>query len=226
MKDGGDHEVAKVPGTGGSLTALPIIETQAGDVSAYIPTNVISITDGRSSSRATFFSGASAPPSTSASRCRASAATRRPPHEGDRRRRFLRLTLAQYREMAAFAQFASDLDKASQDQPSAASASSRSSKQGQYVPLGVEFQIAILYAANRGKLDKYAVKDLGRYEQELYGFLREARRPAEGDRQPETKPGKKDGLPFHEGLDKALDAFDAQFKCEPTGSGSALNAPR
>ena len=71
--------------------------------------------------------------------------------------------------------------------------------------LGVEFQIAILYAANRGKLDKYAVKDLGRYESELYAFLRERHGELLKElASPKTKPGKKDGGPFHEGLEKAL----------------------
>ncbi len=212
MKDGGDHEVAKVPGTGGSLTALPIIETQAGDVSAYIPTNVISITDGQIFLESDlFFSGVRPAINVGISVSRVGGNAQTPFMKAIAGT--LRLTLAQYREMAAFAQFASDLDKASQDQLKRGERLVEILKQGQYVPLGVEYQIAILYAANRGKLDKYAVKDLGRYEQELYAFLREKH----GDLlkeigSPKTKPGKKDGLPFHEGLDKALDAFDAQFK--------------
>jgi F-type H+-transporting ATPase subunit alpha len=212
MQGGGDHEVAKVPGTGGSLTALPIIETQAGDVSAYIPTNVISITDGQIFLESDlFYSGVRPAINVGISVSRVGGNAQIPFMKAIAGT--LRLTLAQYREMAAFAQFASDLDKASQDQLKRGERLVEILKQGQYVPLGVEYQIAILYAANSGKLDKYAVKDLGRYEQELNAFLRDKHADLLKElASPKTKPGKKNGQPFHEGLDKALDAFDATFK--------------
>jgi F-type H+-transporting ATPase subunit alpha len=212
MQGGGDHEVAKVPGTGGSLTALPIIETQAGDVSAYIPTNVISITDGQIFLESDlFYSGVRPAINVGISVSRVGGNAQIPFMKAIAGT--LRLTLAQYREMAAFAQFASDLDKASQDQLKRGERLVEILKQGQYVPLGVEYQIAILYAANSGKLDKYAVKDLGRYEQELNAFLRDKHADLLKElASPKTKPGKKNGQPFHEGLEKALDAFDATFK--------------
>jgi F-type H+-transporting ATPase subunit alpha len=134
---------------GGSLTALPIIETQAGDLSAYIPTNVISITDGRSSSRATCSTRACVPRSTSATRSRASAARRRSRRCG-RWPGSLRLDLAQYRELAAFAQFGSDLDKATQAQLNRGRRSSRSSSSRSISRSGVEKQVVIVYAATKG----------------------------------------------------------------------------
>jgi F-type H+-transporting ATPase subunit alpha len=212
MKDADAHELVKVPGTGGSLTALPVIETQAGDVSAYIPTNVISITDGQIFLESDlFYSGVRPAINVGISVSRVGGNAQIPFMKAIAGT--LRLTLAQYREMAAFAQFASDLDKASQDQLKRGERLVEILKQGQYVPLGVEYQIAIIYAANRGKLDKYPVKDLARYEQELYVFLREKHGELLKElANPKTKPGKKDGQPYHEGLEKALDAFDAQFK--------------
>jgi F-type H+-transporting ATPase subunit alpha len=135
---------------GGSLTALPIIETQAGDLSAYIPTNVISITVGNSVSRV----GGSA--QIRAMRQVAGS---------------LRLDLAQYRELAAFAQFGSDLDKATQAQLNRGRRLVEILKQPQYQPLPVEKQVAIIYAATKGYLDPVSVEDVRRYEEELYRFL-------------------------------------------------------
>jgi F-type H+-transporting ATPase subunit alpha len=208
-KDG--LELKKVPGTGGSLTALPIIETQAGDVSAYIPTNVISITDGQIFLESDLFYSGIRPAinvGISVSRVggnaqisfmKAIAGT-------------LRLTLAQYREMAAFSQFASDLDKATQAQLARGERLTEILKQGQYAPLGVEYQIAIIYAANRGHLDKYAVKSLGKYERELSAFL-EAKYGdvMKGIRDQKIKTSKKDGQPYCEELEKAFAEFGATF---------------
>ncbi len=214
MTDKDSHELKKVPGTGGSLTALPIIETQAGDVSAYIPTNVISITDGQIFLESDlFYSGVRPAINVGISVSRVGGNAQIPFMKAIAGT--LRLTLAQYREMAAFAQFASDLDKASQDQLKRGERLVEILKQNQYVPLGVEYQIAIVYSATRGFLDKYAVKDLGRYEKELYAFL-DAKHGAllKEVASPKTKPGKKDGGPYHEGLEKALEAFDQTFSTQ------------
>ncbi len=206
-----DHDLVKIPGTGGSLTALPIIETQAGDVSAYIPTNVISITDGQIFLESDlFFSGVRPAINVGISVSRVGGNAQIPFMKAIAGT--LRLTLAQYREMAAFAQFASDLDKASQQQLARGERLVEILKQNQYVPLGVEYQIAIIYAANRGFLDRYEVKQLAAYERELYAFLK----AKHGDllatlASPKTKPGKKDGGPYHEGLELALQSFAETF---------------
>jgi F-type H+/Na+-transporting ATPase subunit alpha len=214
MSDKDAHELKKVPGTGGSLTALPIIETQAGDVSAYIPTNVISITDGQIFLESDlFFSGVRPAINVGISVSRVGGNAQTPFMKAIAGT--LRLTLAQYREMAAFAQFASDLDKASQDQLKRGERLVEILKQNQYVPLGVEYQIAIIYSATRGFLDKYSVKDLGRYEKELNAFLDSKHASLLKDiASPKTKPGKKDGGPFYEPLEKALEAFDQTFSTQ------------
>jgi F-type H+-transporting ATPase subunit alpha len=155
---------------GGSLTALPIIETQAGDVSAYIPTNVISITDGQIFLEADLFYSGIRPAinvGISVSRVGGSAQVRAMRQVAGR----LRLELAQYREMAAFAQFGSDLDKATQMQLARGERLVEILKQGQYVPLPVEKQALIIYAATNGYIDDYPVEALGKYEEELYHFI-------------------------------------------------------
>jgi F-type H+-transporting ATPase subunit alpha len=214
MKDASEHEVAKVPGTGGSLTALPVIETQAGDVSAYIPTNVISITDGQIFLESDlFYSGVRPAINVGISVSRVGGNAQIPFMKAIAGT--LRLTLAQYREMAAFAQFASDLDKASQQQLARGERLVEILKQGQYVPLGVEYQIAIIYAANRGFLDKHPVKAIGRYEKELYAYLQSKHESVLRDlASPKTKPGKKDGGPFFEPLEQALEDFDKTFSSQ------------
>ncbi len=207
-------EVKKVPGTGGSLTALPIIETQAGDVSAYIPTNVISITDGQIFLESDlFFAGIRPAINVGISVSRVGGNAQIPFMKAIAGT--LRLTLAQYRELSAFAQFASDLDKATQAQLARGERLTEILKQGQYVPLGVEKQVAIIYAANRGFLDKYPVKELGRYERELYSFLEASHADVLSKlADPRTKPGKKDGGPFFEPLENALKAFAEVFTVE------------
>ena len=137
---------------GGSLTALPIIETQAGDVSAYIPTNVISITDGQIFLETDLFNAGQRPAlniGISVSRVGSAAQTKAMKKVAAP----LKLDLAQYRSLAAFAQFASDLDKATRDQLTRGEKLSEVVKQPQYQPLPVEKQVAILYAATTGKLD-------------------------------------------------------------------------
>jgi F-type H+-transporting ATPase subunit alpha len=154
----------------GSLTALPIIETQAGDLSAYIPTNVISITDGQIFLEADLFHQGVRPAinvGNSVSRVGGSAQIKAMRQVAGS----LRLDLAQYRELAAFAQFGSDLDKATQAQLNRGRRMVEILKQPQYQPLPVEKQVAIIFAATNGLVDSVAVEDVRRYEEELYRFL-------------------------------------------------------
>jgi F-type H+-transporting ATPase subunit alpha len=161
---------------GGSLTALPIIETQAGDLSAYIPTNVISITDGQIFLEADLFNQGIRPAinvGNSVSRVGGSAQIRAMRQVAGS----LRLDLAQYRELAGFAQFGSDLDPATQKQLNRGKRLTEILKQPQYQPLAVEKQVAIIFAATNGFLDPVAIDRLRAYEEGLYRFL-EARYPA------------------------------------------------
>src|ERR671910_722787 len=161
---------------GGSLTALPIIETQAGDLSAYIPTNVISITDGQIFLESDLFHQGVRPAinvGNSVSRVGGSAQIKAMRQVAGT----LRLDLAQYRELAAFAQFGSDLDKATQAQLNRGRRLVEVLKQPQYQPVAVEKQVAIIFAATNGFIDAVAVEDVRRYEEELYRFL-ETRHPA------------------------------------------------
>jgi len=160
----------------GSLTALPIIETQAGDISAYIPTNVISITDGQIFLESDLFNSGIRPAinvGNSVSRVGGSAQVKAMKAVAGR----LRLDLAQYRELAAFAQFGSDLDKATQASLGRGQRTTEILKQNQYEPLPVEKQIVIIFAATNGYLDETPVPECRRYEKELYSFL-DARHPS------------------------------------------------
>jgi F-type H+-transporting ATPase subunit alpha len=160
---------------GGSLTALPIIETQAGDLSAYIPTNVISITDGQIFLESDLFHQGVRPAinvGNSVSRVGGSAQIRAMRQVAGS----LRLDLAQYRELAAFAQFGSDLDKATQAQLNRGRRLVEILKQPQYQPLAVERQVVIVYAATKGFIDPVAIEDVRKYEEDLYRFL-ESRHP-------------------------------------------------
>lgn len=155
---------------GGSLTALPIIETQQGDVSAYIPTNVISITDGQIYLEpGLFFSGVRPAVNVglSVSRVGGSAQVKAMRQVAGS----LRLDLAQYRELEAFAQFGSELDKATQAQLNRGMRLVEILKQPQYQPMPAEKQILIIYAGTRGFLDKYPVEAVQRYEKELFEFV-------------------------------------------------------
>src|SRR5579862_6862280 len=155
---------------GGSLTALPIIETQAGDLSAYIPTNVISITDGQIFLESDLFHQGVRPAinvGNSVSRVGGSAQIRAMRQVAGT----LRLDLAQYRELAAFAQFGSDLDKSTQAQLNRGARLVEILKQPQYRPLPVEKQVAIIFAATKGLLDDLPVDDCRPFETELYTFL-------------------------------------------------------
>jgi F-type H+-transporting ATPase subunit alpha len=155
---------------GGSLTALPIIETQAGDVSAYIPTNVISITDGQIYLESELFYSGVRPAinvGLSVSRVGGNAQIKAMKQVAGS----LRLDLAQYREMAAFAQFGSDLDKATQAQLARGSRLVEILKQPQYRPIPVEKQILIIFTGTNGFLDMYPENILVRYEKELFDFV-------------------------------------------------------
>lgn len=154
----------------GSLTALPIIETQAGDVSAYIPTNVISITDGQIYLEADLFYSGVRPAinaGLSVSRVGGNAQTKAMKQVAGS----LRIDLAQYREMAAFAQFGSDLDAATQRQLSRGQRLVEILKQNQYAPLPVEKQIMLIFAAVRGYLDKLPIPHIRKFEMKFYDFL-------------------------------------------------------
>src|SRR5881409_1873386 len=159
--------------TGGSLTALPFIETQAGDVSAYIPTNVISITDGQIYLEADLFNSNVRPAinvGLSVSRVGGSAQIKAMRQIAGT----LRLDLAQYRELAAFAQFGSDLDKSSQNQLNRGKRLVEILKQGQYQPLPVERQILIIYAGTNAFLDDMPVEQCRAFEDSLYRFVENA----------------------------------------------------
>jgi F-type H+/Na+-transporting ATPase subunit alpha len=191
---------------GGSLTALPIIETQAGDLSAYIPTNVISITDGQIFLESDLFHQGVRPAinvGNSVSRVGGSAQIKAMRQVAGS----LRLDLAQYRELAAFAQFGSDLDKATQSQLNRGRRLVEILKQPQYQPLAVEKQVAIVYAATKGFLDNVAIEQVGRFEQDLYRFL-EARHPGvlSGIAEKKTIDDDLKGQ-----LEKALKEFTEQF---------------
>ena len=191
---------------GGSLTALPVIETQAGDVSAYIPTNVISITDGQIFLESDLFYSGVRPAvnvGISVSRVGGNAQIKAMRQVAGT----LRRDLAQYRELAAFAQFGSDLDAATQRQLNRGSRLVEILKQGQYVPLPVERQVLILYAATNGYVDQVDVGNLKRYESELFRFI-ETRKPEVFKTILDKKQLDDDVKAL---LNKALEEFAAQF---------------
>jgi len=191
---------------GGSLTALPIIETQAGDVSAYIPTNVISITDGQIFLESDlFFSGVRPAVNVgiSVSRVGGNAQIKAMKQVAGS----LRLDLAQYREMAAFAQFGSDLDASTQRMLNRGSRLVEILKQDQYVPLPVERQVTILFAASNGYVDDLPVTALKRYETDLFRFI--------DNRHPQVfkmiREKKELNDEVKAALNKALTEFKAEF---------------
>ena len=158
---------------GGSLTALPIVETQAGDVSAYIPTNVISITDGQIFLETDLFYAGVRPAinaGISVSRVGGAAQTKAMKMVAGK----LRLDLAQFRELEAFAQFASDLDKATQDQLRRGQKLMEVLKQPQYQPLTLAQEVSLIYAANKGLLDDVDAKDIPKYKAEWVKYLSSA----------------------------------------------------
>src|SRR4051812_3873269 len=198
---------------GGSLTALPIIETQAGDLSAYIPTNVISITDGQIFLESDLFHQGVRPAinvGNSVSRVGGSAQIKAMRQVAGS----LRLDLAQYRELAAFAQFGSDLDKATQSQLNRGRRLVEILKQPQYQPLPVERQVALIYAGTNGYLDHVALSDVRAFETDLYKFI-DARHSqvfkdivAKKQLDDQTKAA----------LDRAVKEFSAQFAARTTAA--------
>jgi len=170
LKDAGKHEIRIKPGTGGSLTSLPIIETQAGDVSAYIPTNVISITDGQIYLEPDlFFSGVRPAINVglSVSRVGGNAQTKAMKAIAGQ----LRLELAQYRELAAFAQFGSDLDANTAARLTRGQRLVETLKQGQFAPLPLSKQVVLIYAATRGYFDKIETKLIRDIEPKMEAYF-------------------------------------------------------
>ena len=205
----------------GSLTALPFIETQAGDVSAYIPTNVISITDGQIFLEADLFYSGVRPAvnvGISVSRVGGNAQTQAMKKIAGR----LRLELASYREKAAFAQFGSDLDKATLAQLNRGERMVELLKQGQFQPMPMEEQVVVIYAGTNGFVDDYPVAVLGRYEKELVSFLKSRKKDildelrATGKLEDVKDPatGKKGPGDLEKRLRDALTEFAKQFSVE------------
>jgi F-type H+/Na+-transporting ATPase subunit alpha len=208
---------------GGSLTAIPVIETQAGDISAYIPTNVISITDGQIFLESDLFNSGIRPAinvGNSVSRVGGSAQVKAMKQVAGR----LRLDLAQYRELAAFSQFGSDLDKATQQMLAKGERLVEILKQDQYQPLPMEKQVVIIFAATTGYLDRIPVSECRRYEKELYAFL-DTRYAALLKETAEKKDLKGE---LTDKLKKALDEFGEVFQVkteEPEAPPAKEEAP-
>lgn len=191
---------------GGSLTALPIIETQAGDVSGYIPTNVISITDGQIYLEPELFNAGIRPAinvGISVSRVGGNAQIKAMKQVAGQ----LRLDLAQYRELVTFARFGTELDRASQAQLDRGERLTEVLKQEQYVPLEVEKQVIIIYAGNRGYLDEIKVSEINEYEKKLYEYI-EKEHPDLLKRIAEKKEIDAD---LDEAISKALKVFNQKF---------------
>lgn len=170
MQNPNDLKVVKVKGSGGSLTALPIIETLLGDVSAYIPTNVISITDGQIYLENNLFYAGIRPAinvGLSVSRVGTDAQTRAMKQVAGR----LRLDMAAFRELAAFAQFGSDLDKATQAQLNRGQRLQEILKQSQYVPMSLESQVIVLFAGTQGYADRAPIEQMKSWEAALLRYI-------------------------------------------------------
>ena len=191
---------------GGSLTALPIIETQAGDVSAYIPTNVISITDGQIFLETDLFNAGVRPAvnvGISVSRVGGAAQTKAMKGVAGR----LRLDLAQYRELEAFAAFASDLDPATKRQLDRGARTVEILKQGQYAPLGFEEQVMVIYAVSNGLLDALPTNQIRAWEKGFLEFVK-AQFPQVPDAIRTSKALAKD---TEADLKRAIEQFGKQF---------------
>jgi F-type H+-transporting ATPase subunit alpha len=192
---------------GGSLTALPIIETQAGDISAYIPTNVISITDGQIYLETDLFYAGIRPAinvGLSVSRVGGAAQVKAMKKVAG----LLRIELAQYRELAAFAQFGSDLDKATIAQLTRGERMVEILKQGQYEPMPINKQVMIIYVATKGYFDDLPVESLKRFEKEFFAFI-EKEYPDLGHQIEQTKDLSDT---ITKKLDEAIKRFKATFK--------------
>ncbi|SHJ85925.1 F0F1 ATP synthase subunit alpha [Tepidibacter formicigenes] len=190
---------------GGSITALPIIETQAGDVSAYIPTNVISITDGQIFLESELFYSGVRPavnPGISVSRVGGSAQIKPMKKVAGT----LKLAYAQYRELQAFAQFGSDLDEDTKARLAQGERIVEILKQGENDPIPVEKQVMIIYAVTNKYLTDIPVSEIGRFEREFYKFMDEVH--------PEVGKAILEGKDYEEGLKNAIEEFKSRFKIE------------
>jgi F-type H+-transporting ATPase subunit alpha len=191
---------------GGSLTALPIIETQAGDVSAYIPTNVISITDGQIYLESDLFYSGVRPAinvGLSVSRVGGSAQTKAMKKVAGT----LRLDLAQYREMQAFAQFASDLDASTQRQLARGERLVELLKQPQYEPVPVEHQVLAIFAATQGLIDTIPVNQVKTYQDELIAYFESEHKTVIDELRATAKLDDS----VRDGLTKGINSFNARF---------------
>jgi F-type H+-transporting ATPase subunit alpha len=209
LPDAANLEIRKLPGTGGSLTALPIIETLASDVSAYIPTNVISITDGQIFlDPDLFFSGVRPAINVGISVSRVGRSAQVSAMKGAKVAGRMKLDLAQYREVQAFSQFASDLDKATRDQLDRGARLIEILKQPQYAPMSVEKMVTIIYVGNNGFVDDVPIPSVKKFETEFHPFMAE-NYPDIMEKIARTKDLDKD---TEDALVKAISAFKAQFK--------------
>ncbi|MBI5840194.1 MAG: F0F1 ATP synthase subunit alpha [Chloroflexi bacterium] len=207
MKDADNHKIVKVAGTGGSLTALPIIETLLGDVSAYIPTNVISITDGQIYLEGNLFNAGIRPAvnvGISVSRVGGDAQTKAMKQVAGR----LRLDMAAYRELAAFALMASDLDKSTQQQLSRGQRMQEILKQPQYRPMEVENQVIVIFAGTNGYADNVPLEKMAQWQADLIRYM-ETSYPEIGR---DIVTRKAIGDDNRAALTKALDAFRAGWQ--------------
>lgn len=197
----------------GSLTAFPIIETQANDISAYIPTNVISITDGQIFLEADLFNAGTRPAvntGLSVSRVGGAAQTAAMKQVAGN----LRLELAQYRELSAFSQFASDLDAATRKQLERGRRLTELFKQGQYMPLSMEKQVVVIFAGINGFLDSIPVQSIAAYERQLLNYMESSHKKILN----EIATGKKMTAEFQAELKKSLEEFAKRF--DPNASKS------
>jgi F-type H+-transporting ATPase subunit alpha len=209
LPDAANLEIRKLPETGGSLTALPIIETLASDVSAYIPTNVISITDGQIFlDPDLFFSGVRPAINVGISVSRVGRSAQVSAMKGSKVAGRMKLDLAQYREVQAFSQFASDLDKATRDQLDRGARLIEILKQPQYEPMSVEKMVTIIYVGNNGFVDDVPIPSVKKFEQEFHPFMAE-NYPDIMEKIARTKDLDKEA---EDALVKAITAFKAQFK--------------
>jgi F-type H+/Na+-transporting ATPase subunit alpha len=202
MSDADNHKVIKVEGTGGSLTSLPIIETLLGDISAYVPTNVISITDGQIFLESNLFNAGIRPAvnvGVSVSRVGGDAQTKAMKQVAGR----LRLDMAAYRELAAFALMASDLDKATQQQLGRGQRMQEILKQPQYSPMELEDQVIVIFAGTNGFADGVPLDKMANWQTDLIKFMRTSY--PEVGRDIVEKKMITDGN--RTALNKALDAF-------------------
>lgn len=203
---GSGFKVVRHPKTGGSLTALPIIETQAGDVSAYIPTNVISITDGQIFLDSDLFNAGTRPAidvGISVSRVGGAAQIKAMRQVAGT----LKLDLSQYRELESFAQFGSDLDAVTQAMLARGERLTEILKQNQYVPMPVEMQVLSIYAATNNWLREYPLTAIKRYEIEMHAYV-EANHPKIIE---EIREEKKLSDALIQEIDKVLEAFKNSF---------------